>query len=312
MVSEQIYVLLSKDSSTVTCVFNMLNHGDDIEIPIGFPAMNFHHWMQQHPYHPSYRKQFTISVDGVVLGDESIVVPADLQPLYDEYTSDQFATARWYSRLDSLYSSLGVKRKKNGMSYPSGSYQIVEDFKRDEKPKSLTLNSRIDKDFHGQFYDACVKGDYPWYVWNMYFEGQSSKTITITYKVPTGVEYGARARYFKYIMHTGSTWFKEIESASIEIDLVGIKESQIDSIGPAIGKYTFDKISYRFEGIEPTKEDDIYVKFHVDEEVRRYERMMKKRGKKRKRRKREEEKQPTTTAIIQSRTKLPTGPSFES
>jgi hypothetical protein len=43
MATETVDIDLYNDSSFVSCTFNMVNHGDSLTLPVGFPVMNFFH-----------------------------------------------------------------------------------------------------------------------------------------------------------------------------------------------------------------------------------------------------------------------------
>lgn len=113
-------------------------------------------------------------------------------------------------------------------------------------------------------------------------QDKSRFTITvddqeISYKLPSGIGYGAHYRYFNYILHTGSGWYGDIKKADIILRLHDINFDLIEKISPKgnIVNKSDKTISWQFLDIEPSKDDDIYIQYYVPKERRKYYRYQK-------------------------------------
>jgi len=97
--------------------------------------------------------------------------------------------------------------------------------------------------------------------------------------LPSGKGYGAEYRYFKYILETGSGWHGLIEQADIELKLHDIEMKTIEEISPKGCQIdTAEKIiKWNFFNIEPTTDDDIYIRYYNPDERRNRENYLKKR-----------------------------------
>jgi hypothetical protein len=93
--------------------------------------------------------------------------------------------------------------------------------------------------------------------------------------------YGANYRYMEYLINTGKNWKGDIVEANIIVNLMGVKQKNIEEISPS--DYHLNNvnqtISWKFSNIEPTTDDDIYIRFFNPKERRNYERTIIKREK---------------------------------
>ena len=76
MVSERVMVDLFKDSSIVTCTFNVKNFGNSKEIEIGFPMMSFYHWRDNNE---NVKDKFDVWVNGKRINKVDIYIPEELK-----------------------------------------------------------------------------------------------------------------------------------------------------------------------------------------------------------------------------------------
>lgn len=138
----------------------------------------------------------------------------------------------------------------------------------------LTEDFGISGEILAEYAEKLTDGNNPWYIWDVTFDKGEKKTIKVTYELPSGVAYRAQYRYFKYILHTGAGWYKDIEKAEITLHLNDFQLKHTEEITP-LG-YTIDKsaktIQWVFENLEPTKEDNIYFQYAIPREKRKYNR----------------------------------------
>ncbi|MEO1254152.1 MAG: hypothetical protein AAFY41_04570, partial [Bacteroidota bacterium] len=263
MVSEVVNVDLYPDSSIVTCTFQMLNHGSSIELPVGFPMMNFHHWNHAE-YQPTDKDYFRINVDGEQLTRDQIYVPEEMRNVYDEYMMVFRADSIYKAKSDSIYSHYRVKHRKNSSIYQPNTYEVVNReleklFKwRDQQPY-------LGSELMNKFESAAKNGDNLWYIWNVQFDQNSERTIQVTYSVPTGLGYGGQHRYFKYLLSTGQGWHLDIEKAEVNVRLIDISSRHIEEIYPEHGYLTSGEstVKWTFTSLEPSIEDDIFLKYYI-------------------------------------------------
>jgi hypothetical protein len=106
----------------------------------------------------------------------------------------------------------------------------------------------------------------------MEFDSLETKTVKLRYSIPCGIGYWDRYRYFKYILSTGSGWYKDIEKAEVNVEVIDFKFSKIDSISPT--NYILDKkhntIRWDIKNIEPTIQDNVYVEYSFGSKKLRY------------------------------------------
>jgi hypothetical protein len=282
MTSEYVFADLYNDSAKVECTFNLKNFGDATEIQIGFPEMNFHYWSISE-FTPTDKGNFKIYVDGELLTENDIQVPSEMDSIYRKYMSVYYFDNEYQRKRDSIYSAYGVKEKGNRTMYPPGTYEQAEKalqelFEwRDSKP-------RLGSELWSEFNDQKEKGNFPWYVWNVKFNKQERKQIKVVYSLPSGLGYGSDYRYFKYILETGSGWYKMIEKADIALQLHDINIETIEEISP--NNYSIDTtqktITWTFTNLEPTSKDDIYVRYFNIKERQQWEKYKRKRERARK------------------------------
>jgi hypothetical protein len=277
MVTETVDIDLYTDSSFVSCTFNMLNHGDSLTLPIGFPVMNFFHWTIGF-YEINDKEKFEIYVDNVKLDRNDIQVPERMKATYDRYIRVIKADEEYKKKQDSLLTHYGVIEKRNKTMYPKGNYSTYD------KAYSKIFEWRetqphFDSDLIGEFDSLLNKGNYAWYIWNVNFKKGESKTIKVNYMVPSGAGYGSEYRFIKYLLSTGTGWRDKINKAEINIKLVNVKTNTLETISPS--NYKLDNkaktISWTFSNIEPTTDNDIYVKYYNPRERRKWENFKEKR-----------------------------------
>ena len=279
MISEYVFADLYNDSAKVECTFELLNYRDSTTIQIGFPEMNFQNWSLGQ-YNEDDRKTFRISVNGRILTENEIGVPEELDSIYNAYMYVYFIENEYVRKADSIYKANNVIVKDNGTYiYPSTQ-------SNQETAKALDIlyqwresKPYLSSDLWDEFKKQMKKRNFPWYVWNVHFDKNERKVIKVTYSLPSGEGYGTAYRYFKYILETGSGWYKEIENAHIKLQLHDIDPETIEEITP--NAYNNDKINNTIEwnlvNIEPTPNDDIYVKYYNPEERLKFEKYQKKR-----------------------------------
>jgi len=278
MESEIVKADLYSNYATIDCTFEMVNYGKETSIEIGFPVMDFQYWTIS-GYTESDKKNFKISVDDKILDEKEIKVPIEIDSLYKEYMKVYAVEKELVRKSDSVYASFNVTQNKNGtLKFPKGCNskevhdQIMSLYNwRSTQPiMSGDLMSVFDKKIR--------EGKYPWYVWNVKFKKKEHKTIKVSYKLPSGLAYGGKFRYFKYILNTGSGWYKDIGKAEIILKLNDIDLDKLEKISPK--DYSIDKrnkiVKWEFTNLEPTELDDIYLQYYKSKERKRYKNLYKK------------------------------------
>ena len=279
MTQEYVYADLYNDSAVVVCTFNLLNLADTITIQVGFPEMNFQYWSIGN-YGENDKTNFKIYVNDRVLTEKEIGVPAELDSVYNTYMYVYYIEKEYRRKIDSVYKANNVIIEENGTyKYQSTeSYQIVRAAMTDLY-KWRETKPNLGSDLWNEFDTQMKKGNFPWYVWNVHFDKNENKTIKIIYSLPSGQGYGADYRYFKYILETGSGWYGPIEKANIKLKLHDIELETLEEISPR--GYQIDTanktIEWHLSNIEPTKEDDIYVRYYNPVERKSWEKYQKKR-----------------------------------
>lgn len=271
MVSERVDINLYSDSSFVSCTFNMMNHGDSLTLAVGFPVMNFFHWSIS-PYDKQDKEKFEIYVDNLKLNQSDIQVPGEMKETYDKYMRVIHVEEEYKRKLDSINTSFGVIEKRNWTKVTKGSYSAFE------RAQTNVSNWRqkqpyLDSELIMQFDSLMTNGDYAWYIWKVKFQKDETKTIKVNYIVPSGMGYGGEYRYMKYLLSTGTGWKDKISKAEINIKLDNVKTNTLETISPS--NYKLDKkaktISWIFLDIEPTTDNDIYVKYYNPSERGKWE-----------------------------------------
>lgn len=275
MLSEKVDVELYKESSIVECTFNMINYGEQTNLEVGFPVMNFHNWTLS-GYQVDDKDNFTIEVDSFLLSHNDIRVPKEMDSIYKVFTATLESQKKYNKKVESVYKSNDVKKRKNGtLIYPNRT--ILKNVEKSVDSISkvfLTEDFGISGEILAEYAEKLTDGNNPWYIWDVTFDKGEKKTIKVTYELPSGLAYRAQYRYFKYILHTGAGWYKDIEKAEITLHLNDFPLKHTEEITP-LG-YTIDKsaktIQWVFENLEPTKEDNIYFQYAIPREKRKYNR----------------------------------------
>jgi hypothetical protein len=279
MTKEYVHADLYNDSSKVTCTFELYNFGDSTTIQVGFPEMNFQYWSIGQ-YNESDKTIFNIYVNDRALTDKEIGVPKELQNIYDIYMNVYYIEKEYIRKTDSIYKANNVLINRKGTI----KYLSTQSYQETEKALKGLREWRESKPYLGsnlwnQFDEQMKRKNFPWYVWNVHFDKNERKVIKVSYSLPSGMAYGADYRYFKYILETGSGWYKEIENAEIKIQIHDIDFRTIEEISP-IGfvKNENDKtIIWNLKNLEPNSNDNIYIKYFNPKERRHWERQKKKR-----------------------------------
>lgn len=113
----------------------------------------------------------------------------------------------------------------------------------------------------------------------MTFKKNEKRKIKVKYQLPSGIAYRNQYRYFKYILHSGAGWYKDIGKATITLHLNDFSLSDGEEISPE--GYTIDKanntIEWNLLNIEPTEKDDIYFQYATSEDKKIYNKATRKR-----------------------------------
>lgn len=140
----------------------------------------------------------------------------------------------------------------------------LDNNKSKENTTFTTIRSVIDRKVR--------EGKYPWYVWDVKFKEKERKIIKVSYRLPSGLAYRGKYRYFKYILNTGAGWFNDIGKADIILKIHKIDFDNIEEISPK--GYSIDKknkiVKWNFTNIEPTELDDIYLQYFKPKEKEDY------------------------------------------
>ncbi|ESU18634.1 hypothetical protein FCR2A7T_27400 [Flavobacterium cauense R2A-7] len=278
MESETVMVDLSVDQSIVKCTFEMKNYGSETILDVGFPVMEFQYWAIN-GYQENDKSNFKICVDGKDLSENEIKAPIEADSLYKEYMKVYAIEKELSRKTDSVYNIYGVTKKKNGtlkFSKKTNATKMQEAIS--ELYKWRNKQPYVSGDLVLAFDEQIGQGKYPWYVWNLKFKENEHKTITVSYKLPAGLSYGAEYRYFKYILNTGAGWYGDIGQADIILKLDKIDLGKVEKISPS--GYSIDKkkniIKWNFKNIEPTLNDDIYLQYFVRKEREAFNKRFKK------------------------------------
>lgn len=283
MVSEIVVVDLYKDSAKVDCTFELTNYGDSTTIDIGFPEMNFQYWSIGE-YSEFDKKNFQIFVNENLLTEKDISVAKKFENVYRKYMFVFEADKECKKQIDSIYTVFNVKKRKNGTLI----YNNKQESTIVNKAVYSIYKLRKSKPYLGsdlwREYDSLMKtGVFPWYVWKVRFKSNEKKTISVKYNLPSGMGKGANYRYFKYLLNTGSGWYRDIEKADVILNLKNIKIENIEEVLPK--NYSIDfgskTIKWNFKKLEPTTDNDIYFRYFDLIERTKYYQIIEKRKKKR-------------------------------
>lgn len=274
MESEKVEVELFKEYSIVECTFNMVNYGEKTDLEIGFPVMDFHHWSLG-IYKQDDKSNFTIEVDNFELQENDIKVPEELDSIYKTFQKKWLMSNEYDRKIDSLYKSNNIKERKNGaLIYPKEADYKKINKTRDSLYDIYSSSFSLSGDLISKFDELTREKKYPWYVWNMTFEKDEKRTIKVKYRLPSGIAYRNKYRYFKYILHSGAGWYKDIGKAEIILHLNDFSIDDREEITPK--GFTIENstksIKWTFENLEPTEKDDIYFQYTIPIEKRKYER----------------------------------------
>jgi hypothetical protein len=279
MIQEYVYANLYNDSAIVECTFELLNLGDSTTIQVGFPEMNFQYWSFG-GYSYSDLRKFQIQVDDTTLTRKQIKVPDEIIELYYSYMLIDSINDIFRQGRENIFKKYNITYGKRGKrKYPSIETRKVAEKELDSLDNRYRTKRTADVGQESSLYDYVSSGINPWYVWDVHFKENEKKTIKVIYSLPSGKGYGAEYRYFKYILETGSGWYGLIEKADIELKLHDINMETIEEISPkGFHIDTSAKIvKWNFIDLEPTKDDDIYLRYYNVEERRRRELYLKKR-----------------------------------
>lgn len=271
MESEVVEVDLFPEKSIVNCTFEMTNYGDSTSLEVGFPVMDFDYW-DFGGYSQTDKAKFEIQVDNKILSKEDIQVPKELERVYQEFMTIYTLEKEHQTKIDSTYKSYNVKYRKNGsLIFPKGLRGKEMQKTIDSIHKFYWNKTDLSGDLISEFHDLTENGKFPWYVWEVNFKENETKTIKVSYKLPSGLSGKNASRYFKYILNTGAGWYKDIGKADIILKLNGIDLASVEELKP--NNYFRDKernrVLWHFENIEPTEKDDIYLQYTIPSEKER-------------------------------------------
>jgi hypothetical protein len=279
MESENVQVELYKEYSIVECTFEMVNYGEKTDLEIGFPVMDFHHWSLD-PYAQDDKSKFKIEVDDFQLKDSDIQVPKELDSVYKVFKKKWIMSNEYDRKMDSLYKSNNIEKRKNGtLIYPKETDYEEVNKARDSLYNIYSSSFIISGDLIAQFEKLTKEKKYPWYVWNITFEKNEKRTIKVRYRLPSGIAYRNKYRYFKYILHSGAGWYEDIGNAEITLHLNDFSLNDREKISPK--GYTIDKskntIEWNFKNLNPTEKDDIYFQYATSKDKRIFKKATRKR-----------------------------------
>jgi len=268
MESEIVRADLFTDYATIDCTFEMVNYGKETSIEVGFPVMDFQYWSIS-GYNETDKANFKIIVDEKTLDEKEIKVPIEVDSLYKAYMKVYAVEKELKRKSDSVYKSYNVIQRKNGtLKFPEGCNSSEVRNKIMVLYQWRSKQPTMSGDLMTVFNEKIGDGKYPWYVWNVKFKENEHKTIKVSYKLPSGLAYGGKFRYFKYILNTGSGWYKDIGKAEIILKLNNIDLDKVEKITPE--NYSIDKknkiVKWNFTNLEPTELDDIYLQYYKSKE----------------------------------------------
>ncbi len=262
MVSETVNAWIYKDSSIVECVFLLKNHSKKTSLSIGFPIMSFYHWNPPENWKPE-KENFKVSIDNIKVEQFDRFIPEYILHENDrmKYMDSLFSIyyRHTYDSLKAVYPICSRKDEKNFYQLFSKIFDKIPSEK-----ERINLKRKLEYLIDYQ--------KTPWYLWKMEFDSLETKTVKLRYSIPCGIGYWDRYRYFKYILSTGSGWYKDIEKAEVNVEVIDFKFSKIDSISPT--NYILDKkhntIRWDIKNIEPTIQDNVYVEYSFGSKKLRY------------------------------------------
>lgn len=278
MASEYVYADIYKDSSIVSIDFFMENLGDSISLEVGFPEMNFQYYgFKKDYFNIKNREKFVIIVDDLKLGYDEMYFPSE----FDSFILYEKESKRLYKEYEILNELLNNKY-----------FRFYDKFQEPIFPVNLNWETyRIEREFNfSNFLDKLEKinlkyhnyrilsnrlniiSSFPWYVWNTHFKKGEKRKISVKYKMPSGANKYAIDRYFKYILNTGSKWYKDIGQAEVNLQLHDIDIDKITEISPK--GYNLDTqkktVYWKMKNIEPNITDDIFLQFYNQKDRDQY------------------------------------------
>lgn len=163
---------------------------------MGFPVMNFHNWNFS-GYQLDDKDKLTIEVNSFLLSHDDIKVPQEMDSIYKKFTAMLRTQKEWKKKVDSVYKSNGVKKRKNGtLIYPNSTIlKNVEKSVDSIGTVFLADDFGISSDIMVEYSEKLTNENNPWYVWDVSFEKGEKKTIKVTYELPSGLAYRAQYRY---------------------------------------------------------------------------------------------------------------------
>lgn len=270
LVSELVSVDMFNDSSKVECTFVLKNFSDSITIEVGFPEMIFeYHGYSE--YNENDKNKFQIQVDDKILTEEQIKVPAALDNLYKKYMFVYHIEREYCRKSDSIDKEFGGYTKVEGgyTMYPTDTLHKQAEAAHHSLFKWRRTQPYFGSELSRPLNELKEKGNYPWYVWQVFFGKEEKKIIKVKYDLPSGIGYnGGHNRYFKYLLSTGAGWKGVIENAKIIVRFRNININYIEQVVP--NNYLIDSnnltINWNFTNLEPTKENDVYIRYYNPDE----------------------------------------------
>jgi hypothetical protein len=253
MVSETVKAFVYKDSSFVECVFLLKNCSGRTKLNVGFPIMSFYHWMPSENWDP-VSENFSVWVNNEMTTEYIRYIPEELLVKQRRLNYLDSLAMRDYLRVsDSLKAIYPICSRKEEINFYNKFDSLFHNVRN---PKAL-IELRKDLEYLVDYSQT------PWYLWDMAFDSLESKTVRIKYRVPSGSGYWSTYQYFKYILHTGSGWYKSIEKADITVKIMNFNIDKIDLTTPQ--NFIIDKkqkeIRWDLRDIEPTYSDNIYIQY---------------------------------------------------
>lgn len=150
-----------------------------------------------------------------------------------------------------------------GSSYDGEERELVDfykliDFKAFEGAEELDVTFKNDE-------DAKTEG-VNWYIYDVEFGANEEKEIRNTYWiVPFRYKNGD---WFNYVLVTGASWEGVIEEVDIVVNLHDrFALHGVSEVAPSGFQFDFynNKIKWHMEDIEPTEDDDLYIRYGNDE-----------------------------------------------
>jgi hypothetical protein len=279
MLSEVVIADVFKDSAHVDCKFLLKNHSEKTKISCGFPVMSFYYFNEFllfKDWKPE-DENFEVWINGERTTNFQQFIPDSIQKQIERqnYVDSLFMSFRQIT-IDSLI-----------LIYPdlweNYEYQEILDEALDKAPFN-NERLKLDKELsyvigHGLSSDSVI----PWYLWDIEIDSLETIKVRVKYKVPSGLGYGGSFRFFKYIIHTGSGWYLNIENVDIIVKLNDVDMKTIEELSPenSIIDSLNKTITWKFTNLEPTIDDDIYVRYFDPVERDEYEEYARKKERRR-------------------------------